>query len=351
MIECKNIFYMHKISSIGGTESFLNYIARYLKSYDITIVYRIGHYKQINRYMKNVQTIKWDGKETFKCEKLFCNYYTDIVDFVDAKEKIQVLHTDYKEQIKNIRYGFIENPKIQKYIAPSHVVADHFTEMYGLPCEVVANPIVLDKPRKVLHLISATRLTKEKGKERMIRLMKKLDESEIPYLWTVFTNDRQEIQGDKIVYMKPRLDITNYIADADYLVQLSDNGEAFGYSVAESLKLGTPVIVTPVEAFLEIGVKDGENGFVLDWNIRNVDIDKIYKSRLKFKYEPPKTTWEDVIVKAPSKYKYDGRVAIQPIKPFYDMETGEHIEANNTDCIIRTKERAKYLISKGVANG
>ena len=95
--------------------------------------------------------------------------------------------------------------------------------------------------------------------------MNKLEEAKIPYIWTIFTNDRQEIKNGHIAYMKPQLDITSYIADADYLVQLSENGEAYGYSVAESLTLGTPVIVTPVEAFLEIGVKDGENGFVLDW--------------------------------------------------------------------------------------
>lgn len=159
------------------------------------------------------------------CKKAFYNYYTDILDSVTAEEHIQVLHTDYKEQIKNIKYGFTPNPKIQRYIAPTHVVAEHFTELYGLPCEVVTNPIILDKPKKVLHLISATRLTKEKGKERMIRLMDLLDREKIPYIWTIFTNDKEVINHPNICYMTPRLDITDYIADADYLVQLSDNGE------------------------------------------------------------------------------------------------------------------------------
>lgn len=164
MIECNNIFYVHKISKIGGCESFHYYIAKFLKGRDITVVYKIGDNKQINRLMQNVETIKWDGQETFKCKKIYCSYYTDILDHVEAEEYIQVLHTDYQEQIKNIGYGFIRNPKIQRYIAPTHVVADHFTRMYGFDCEVISNPIVLDKPRKVLRLMSATRLSKEKRK-------------------------------------------------------------------------------------------------------------------------------------------------------------------------------------------
>lgn len=315
-------------------------------------MYKIGDNKQINRLMKYAKVIKWDGKEHFKCKKIYFNYYTDILPFVEAEEYIQVLHTDYKEQSKNIGLGFQRNMSIQRYIAPTNVVAEHFKEMYKIPCSVIANPIVLDKPRKVLHLLSATRLTKEKGKDRMVKLMRKLEEADIPYLWTIFTNDRQEIKGGNVVYMKPRLDITDYIADADYLVQLSDNGEAFGYSVAEALTLGTPVIVTPVEAFQEIGVKDNENGFVLDWDLNKVDIKKIYKTRLKFKYEPPKSTWEKEIAPGSYHHKYDGKVAIEITKRFYDLETGVWVDPTSvtTDSLICTKERAEYLIRNGVAN-
>lgn len=193
-------------------------------------MYKIGHASQVNRLRKYVRVIQWKPefeKEGIKCDKIFYNYYTEIAEFVDAKEHIQVLHTDYKEQIKNIGYGFIRNPIITRYIAPTKVVAEHFTEMYGLPCEVISNPIVIDKPPRVLNLISATRLTDEKGKWRMVELGKQLNIAGIPYIWTIFTNDKQEIKNDNIIYMKPRLDISPFIANSDYLVQLSENGERF----------------------------------------------------------------------------------------------------------------------------
>lgn len=61
-----------------------------------------------------------------------------------------------------------------------------------------------------------------------------LNAAGIPYLWTIFTNDFRAIKNDNIIYMQPRLDIIDYIANADYLVQLSDC-EAYCYSVVESL--------------------------------------------------------------------------------------------------------------------
>ena len=54
-----------------------------------------------------------------------------------------------------------------------------------------------------------------------------MDREKIPYIWTIFTNDKEVINHPNVCYMSPRLDISDYIADADYLVQLSDNGERF----------------------------------------------------------------------------------------------------------------------------
>ena len=90
----KNIFYMLKLSAIGGTESFLYYLSRYLKDSDITIMYKIGDSTQVNRLRQYARVIKWESKfetERIECDKIFYNYFTEIAQFVDAKEHIQVL--------------------------------------------------------------------------------------------------------------------------------------------------------------------------------------------------------------------------------------------------------------------
>lgn len=128
------------------------------------------------------------------------------------------------------------NPKITKYVGVSEQVCKSFKELTGQDIELIYNPIELDKPKKILKLISATRLTIEKGKDRMIKLGNLLNEAGIPYIWLIFTNDTNAINNPNIIYMKPRLDITNYMQEADFLVQLSDC-EAYCYSVIESLML------------------------------------------------------------------------------------------------------------------
>ena len=115
------------------------------------------------------------------------------------------------------------HPKITKYIGVSQRVCDSFKELTGIDCELCYNPLSLDNPKKILHLISATRLTKEKGKDRMIKLGQFLNNAGIPYIWDVFTNDTLEINNPNIFYRKPVLNIVDYIVAADYLVQLSDN--------------------------------------------------------------------------------------------------------------------------------
>ena len=64
----------------------------------------------------------------------------------------------------------------------SQSVCDVFTELTGLPCTLCYNPITIEKPKRVLYLISATRLTREKGKDRILKLAKALDNAGIPYI-------------------------------------------------------------------------------------------------------------------------------------------------------------------------
>ena len=76
--------------------------------------------------------------------------------------------------------------------------------------------------------------------------------------------------------MEPTLDVYDYIADVDYLVQLSDS-EAFCYSVHEALQYGTPVIVTDIDVFKNV-VINGYNGYKFKLDMSNVDkkmLDKI----------------------------------------------------------------------------
>ena len=339
----KNIFYFYKINKIGGIEAFFYYLAKKYQDWDITIYYIVGDIAQIKRLKKYVNVKQYKG-EKIVCDKAFFNFNLDIIDNVEAKEYIQIAHGDYKA----MKIMPNTHPKITKYLGVSKQVCNTYKEVTGNDTELVYNPIVIDKPKKVLNLISATRLTSEKGKDRMIKLANMLDAAEIPYMWTIFTDDTNAIDNPNIAYMKPRLDIINYIANADYLVQLSDN-EGYCYSVVESLIVGTPVIVTECPVFKELGVKNGENGFIVDFDLSNVNIKDIYKNSLKFEYKPKEDTWNKFLEEGKSSYQKDLKtmVKVQCIKTYNDMELNRKIFINETYKV--NKIRAEELIHNGFA--
>ena len=316
----KNIIYVKNITEIGGTESFIYYLVKKYRDYDITVYYKSAAPKQIERISKYALMKRYVGQK-IRCEKAFFNYTTDIIDNVEAEEYIQIIHTDYKEQ----GLFFSPHPKIDRFMAVTKIACESFKAYTGLDCEVCYNPIAVDKPKKVLNLVSATRLTKEKGADRMVKLANELDRKGIPYLWIVFTNNLTKIVHPNIICVPSRMDIFKYIANADYLVQLSDKGEGFGYAPAEALMLGTPVITTPCPAFLEIGIKDRENGFVLDYDMKNIPAEEIYKGLPKFKYEPPKDRYSEILAKGKSNYKelLNTMIEVECIKKYQDIQLNE----------------------------
>ena len=317
----KNIFYFKLLNAIGGIETFFYHLARKYKDWDITIYYSEADFNQVKRLSKYVRVKKYRG-EHIVCDKAFFNFNLDIIENVEAKEYIQIAHGDYKSM------GILPNqhPKLQRYIGVSQLVCDTYSEIIGKPVELSYNPYIKTTPRKVLNLISATRLTSEKGKDRIVRLAQMFEEADIPYVWTIFTDDTDAIQNDNIVYRKPRLDIIDYIANADYLVQLSDN-EGYCYSVIEALSVGTPVIVTKCPVFEELGVNE-KNGFTLDFGLENVPLQAIYKGLKKFEYTPKEDRYNEILAPGKSHYQADckKRVRIRAIKPYFDMLESRFVE-------------------------
>ena len=335
-----NVFYVAHFNIIGGIETYIYELVKKYKDKDITVVYSNSESdpKQLQRIRKYARVIKV-GKEKIKCERLFVMYRCNL-DFFEADYIIQITHADYKTQ--NLEPN--KDPRINEHYGVSKAVASTYEEISGLETKVCYNPITIDKPSKVLKLISATRLTKEKGKDRMIILANELTKKKIPFIWLVFTNDRNAIDNPNVVYMQPRLDIRDYIANADYLVQLSDT-EAWCYSVLESLLLGTPVITTPIPSFEEMGVKSGENGYVLNWNMHDIPVEDIYNNIPTFSFKAPKDIYDKLLVDKPTTYNPNELYECRTLKSYYDVLFNQRIEKGQLLPEKIAKERAEELIN------
>lgn len=339
MVEYGNVILCHGIGKIGGIETFFYELARKYGDYDITIAYAYGDEKQLRRLKKYVRCIRLTKK--IKCKRCFLMYSVS-TEMVEAEEYIQLIHANYK--IQNLPVN--TDSKISKYYGVSKWVANAYKELLenlGIKkdVEVCYNPIQIDKPRKVLRLISATRLSKEKGLQRMRTLATRLTEENIPFIWTVFTDSFERIDNSNVIYMSPRLDIRDYIADNDYLVQLSDT-EACPYSILESLSLKVPVIVTPIPSLKELGVND-TNSYTIDFDMKDIPVEDIYNKIPKFDYTPPKDKWDEILVH--DKRTYDPTDLVEVITLRTYEYNGAWSMANQKKLINR--EEANELIKLG----
>lgn len=301
----RNMFYFYNINQIGGVENFFYELAKKYHEWDIVVYYTTGDAKQIERLQRYIKIKKYKKGEVIECQKAFFNYHANIIDNVKAKEYYMIIHADYKMQnIQPLIY-----PQITKYIGVSQAACDSFTALTGKECILCYNPITLDPPIKKLHLVSATRLTVEKGKDRILKLAQALDKANIPYEWDIYTNDRYPIDHPHIHYKEPTLEINGILKDADYVVQLSDS-ESYCYTMVEALMLGTPVIVCPWPCIKELGV-NSSHGFILPFNMNDIPVQDIYNKEFNFTYEPPKDCWDQILEKGDSQYWEDKKYLFQ----------------------------------------
>lgn len=317
-----NLFYFKQLNSIGGIETFFyNLAQKYGKDYDITIMYMDGDKEQVKRLSKYVRVKRWNGVDRVRCKRCFVTFHASVLDLIDADEYIQVLHGDYKS------LGVVpqSHPKITKWVSVSEVVRNAYKDAVGEDSIVSYNPIVMPKVKRALRLVSATRLTPDKGWNRMVKFAKALDEAGIPYQWDIYTDTRKEIDNPNVTLHKPRYDVINFIAAADYFVQLSDS-EGYCYSVVESLCAGTPVIITDFPVAHEIGVVNGKNGWILPMDMSNLPIDDICKGVKKFKYTPLEDKWSELLLPVPPDYEEEMKqiVKVRAKRIFIDLARNNH---------------------------
>lgn len=332
-----NVFTVINLNSIGGGESFLFYLVKKYAMRDLTIFYKQGDIRQIERLKRYARCIRYTGQK-IRCKKAFFNYNQAFKDNIIADEYYQIIHCDYKA--RNLTP---KATKDMKYIAVSETAKNSFTEHTGLNAELCYNPIGIESTERPLILMSATRLRKGKGKERIEKLARILDSEKIKYKWLIFTDDTNVIQNDNIIYLKPTLNVTDYMPLADWFIQLSDD-EAYCYSVVEANLQGVPCIITPCPVFEELGVK----GITVDFDLSNVDIETI-KKPYKVEFNAPADRWVEILTDDKTNYeppKETDLVHIRITKKYKDVILDRIV--NSGEALTVTRKRLKELEEKDI---
>ena len=307
-----NIIYFGSLNVIGGIETWLYNLSRLYGDRDVLVLVKSGSQSQIDRISKNFRIRLWKG-ERYSCEKLFVCFNKEIISYIDADRKYLVLHGDYEDMMKRnqlTRENLPYDERIDEYIGVSQLVCDSWEHITGIKPTLCYNPVCVDKPIRTVRLISAQRMSKEKGFDRIKALTYKMDDycrkNNVSYLWDIYTDKERPFVTDNVCYKHPRLDVQKLYGAYDYFVLLSDN-EGYCYSVVESLAQGVPCIVTDIPVFKELGLNE-TNSIKMDLNLANMDevIMKIFNSNLKFDYTPPKDRWGDIFSDKESNYTYEG---------------------------------------------
>lgn len=349
------------LNAIGGIETFVyNWCSLMKDTYDIVVAVSRIDPKQLNRLKHIVRVVQ--NTEEIECDTVVVMHIATkvIPSNIKYKKKIQMVHG-----CKSIAYSNIGECDVLVPVSDT-AMKSFGDEIKDFNTKVIHNPIQIEKPKKVLKLISATRLTPEKGGERILELARLLKVSEIPFVWYVFSNRdlKRKLKKDEfngIVEMPATLNISSWIKECDYLVQLSgvagglETSESFCYSLVESLELGVPVITTPLAVLDEIGVKDGVNGWVVPFDMKNIDVDKIYNSDLKFEYKYDNKSianeWKEVLGEPKPFVKYIFKEVKMKIKALRSNVTltVENIKTKKGEIYEVSSDRAALIVGAGYA--
>lgn len=356
--ECANLFYFRWILKIGGTEQFLYEIAKKYHKKDITILYDKADRSQLARLKKIVRCIQREPGETYKAKRAFYNFNLEAIDQIEADEHIFITHAIYQ----NIALiPPVNHPKLTRWIGVSKYACreiEKYAKSLGkdIKAELCYNPLTLEKPKPILKIISAGRLDDiVKGGARTTKLIEAVEEyakdNGKKYIWFIFSNPDTKIKTNNpnLVYMEPRTDVRDYIANSDWLVQLSDDMESFGYSINEALGYGVGVVHTPLSVIPELKVPKGAT-LKCDYDMENVKevAKKMFEPRETFSYKPPKDSWANFLVNEPSHYTPpvpDTRV--ECVTTYYDLELDHLVYAHSAPYMV-PRERADKLVRLGL---
>jgi len=340
-IQTQIVLYISYLHVIGGIETFIYNFVLALKNYDITIVVDTIADTQFNRLSKLARIVKKPNKPIV-CETLIMLRILDTrPDYIEAKKVIRTVHACRTNPKWNV-------PDDCDLVVHCSEVS---RESFGSDGMVIHNPFHTEK-KKALFLISATRIpAPDKGKNewRMMRLAQMLNHEGIPFIWLNFSEGKLDDPPRGFFNMGIDMDIQPYIAKADYLVQLSDS-EGYSYSILEALTNNTAVICTPFQSAAESGVKDGENGYIVPFDM-GFDVKKLLKVP-KFKDDHSNdeiiASWSEILGKPMKKtYNPNQKVKIRATREYTDTELNRFISVGDEYEV--SLSRANVITNAGFA--
>lgn len=326
MINHANIIYMPTISEIGGIETYVYEMVKKYSYLDIAVVSKSCDPTQAKRIRKYCKLYIYNGQE-INCKVAIINYDQSIIDHICKSAKIyQTIHADYSQPIYQNKPQ--DHPRVTAFIAITDILKDKMKDILHTDKIIMSyNPLTIEDINRPLIIVSATRLHEHKGKGRILALTDAMDRLGINYIWFIITNEPRCIFNPKVVFVPNRLDIGPWLAMADYVALLSDS-EACSYTLNEALYHNIPILCTPLPYLEEIGVKDGKNAYIVDFDCTNVDeVAKKITKIPKFTFKKLKDKYDEIFDNTKSTYAEERKkpVKVMCVNSYHDVLLNEYI--------------------------
>ena len=316
--------YAKELDQINGRTTFVYNFCRFMKDYyDIAVFYESGDMSAIKKLRNIVDTRRITDK-AICCDTLIVNSILDDVPQVFTYDKrIQMVHA-----CKTNKSWVL--PKSDKTI----FVSCNAMESWGVKGGTfIHNMIAPPEDDKTIVLVSATRVSDEKGQHRLVEFGRLLKDKGVKYIWLLFLDLPLKGMTESMVQMPIVPDISPFIKSADYVVHLSDI-EAWSYVIIESLMNNTPVITTPIYMLNELGFDVGKNGYVVPFDVSETSdkmideiVHKIPKFTFKYDNDTSVNMWRDILGDTTPKKTYtpEQDVTVRILVEYDDIELQKHM--------------------------
>ena len=337
MIEHSNIIYMPNISALGGIETYVYELVKKYKDLDIAVVCKKIERNQKRRLKKMCPVYVHNG-ELIRCKVCLINYDQTILDFIEG-DVYQVFHADYSTGLYEMPHT---DPRIKGYIAITKYQQKKMGEILNTKMMLSYNPLTIEDEKPIV-IVTASRLYKNKGTDLMQEFANKMDESGVKWLWIILTCDKDVIKSSNVVFIDNRLDVDKFLSMATY-VALFSKAECCSYTLNEALFRNIPILTTPLPYLQEIGVKDGENAYIITED--NVDevVKKISKVP-KFTFKRFEDSYGSIFYDKKSFYKPTDKVKVRCVAYPYYWDSKRKKDVVEGEVWEEDEARAEFLIS------
>lgn len=288
--QLKVVIYARYLPRVGGVETAILMLMRALRrEYQVVLLYEGAEsWERLMAYSEFGDVIRYIPEKEMKCDVCIVSSNLLLPQEVKAKRYIQWVHSDYEKY--DLEFKF--NEQVDTYVAVSKHSAKVFRKLYkdiigDRKVKVIYNLLNDEFGREVdkrLRLVTNSRISPEKGFERMLKFARMLKEK-YAFSWMVYGDNSHDRDLEKKVidsfkdieevkFVGYKSDIVEGLEVADYLVQFSDF-EGCPYAILEALKLGVPCLVTNWKGAEEL-IEDGVNGYVFPMDLEDIDLERIF---------------------------------------------------------------------------